>query len=182
MSILVAYATKYGSTRGIAERIAATLKAEGLETDIRPAAEARDITPYDAFVIGSAAYMGSWLKEAVELVRRNRQLLATKPVWLFSSGPVGTATKDPKGRDVLVASEPKEFAEFTRLIKPKGTQVFFGVLDRTKLRGAHRLFALVPASEKILIEGDFRNWNQIESWAESIAHELAPALESRLPA
>jgi menaquinone-dependent protoporphyrinogen oxidase len=174
MLILVAYATKYGSTQGIAERIAATLKTEGLQVDLKPAAEVRDLSRYDAFVIGSAAYVGSWLKEAAGLVRRNRQTLATKPVWLFSSGPLGTATTDPKGRDVLVASEPKEFAEFAPAIRPRGTQVFFGALDHTKLRGAHRLFALVPASEKLLIEGDFRNWDLIEAWARSIAHELAP--------
>lgn len=175
MSILVAYATKYGSTHGIAERIAGTLKAEGLEVDLKPASEVRDLSRYDAFVIGSAAYMGSWLKEAGELLRRNSQTLATKPVWLFSCGPLGTASKDPKGRDILVASEPKEFVEFAPTVKPRGTQVFFGALDHTKLRGAHRLFALVPASEKLLIEGDFRNWNLIEAWARSIAHELALA-------
>jgi menaquinone-dependent protoporphyrinogen oxidase len=174
MSVLVAYATKYGSTQGIAERIAATLTAEGLEVDLKPAGEVRDLSSYDAFVIGSAAFVGSWLKEAAELVRRNQRTLATSPVWLFSSGPLGTATKDPKGRDVLAAAVPKEFVEFAETIKPRGTQVFFGGLDHTKLRGAHRLFALVPASEKLLIEGDFRNWSLIEAWAKSIAHELAP--------
>jgi hypothetical protein len=53
--------------------------------------------------------------------------------------------------------------------------VYDPIKDRTKLRGAHRLFALVPASQKLLIEGDFRNWNLIEAWARNIAHELAPA-------
>jgi menaquinone-dependent protoporphyrinogen oxidase len=175
MSILVAYATRYGSTRGIAERIAGTLEAEGLKVDLQPAGAVRDLARYDAVVIGSAAYIGSWLKEAAELVRRNYATLATKPVWLFSSGPLGTATKDPHGRDILVASQPKEFAEFAQTVKPRGTQVFFGALDHTKLRGAHRLFSLVPASQKVLIEGDFRNWNLIEAWARSIAHELALA-------
>ncbi len=180
MSILVAYATKYGSTQGIAERVAGTLKAAGLEVDLRPAAEVGDLSRYGAFVIGSAAYMGSWLKEAAELVRRNRQILAGRLVWLFSCGPLGTETKDAKGRDILAVSEPKEFAEFAPTVKPRGTQVFFGALDHTKLRGAHRLFALVPASEKVLIEGDFRDWNLIEAWAKSIAHELAPAPAARL--
>jgi menaquinone-dependent protoporphyrinogen oxidase len=175
MSILVVYATKYGSTQGIAERIACTLKAVGVEVDIQPAGEVHDLARYDAFVIGSAAYLGSWLKEAANFVRRHSETLATKPVWLFSSGPLGTSTNDPQGRDILVASEPKEFAEFAPTIKPMGMQVFFGALDRTKLRGAHRLFSLVPASQKVLIEGDFRNWNLIEAWAKSIAQELALA-------
>jgi len=175
MSILVAYASKYGATQGIAERIAQTLKSEGLEVDLQPVSAVSDPARYDAFVIGSAAFIGSWLKEAGQFVRRHRELLATKPVWLFSSGPIGKETKDAKGRDVLVASEPKEFAEFDGSIKPKGQKVFFGALDSKKLRGTHRFFSLVPASQRVLIEGDFRDWDLIEGWARSIAHELAPA-------
>ncbi len=178
MSILVAYATKYGSTRGIAERIAGTLKAEGLEVELQPAAAVRAVDRYDAFVIGSAAYLGSWLKEASGFVRHNRKALAGKPVWLFSSGPIGTATTDPQGRDVLVASEPKEFREFAEIVRPGGTKVFFGALDRAKLRGFHRLFSLAPASQRVLLEGDFRDWELIEAWARTIAHELAATAAS----
>ncbi|HUZ87880.1 MAG TPA: flavodoxin domain-containing protein [Candidatus Baltobacterales bacterium] len=173
MSILVTYASKYGATQGIAERIATTLKTEGLTVDLLPITSVRDISTYDAFVIGSAAYMGSWLKEAGEFVRNNRRTLATAPVWLFSSGPLGTETKDQHGRDVLVASEPKEFAEFTTAIEPKDKRVFFGALDSKKLRGVHRLVSLVPAVDRVLIEGDFRDWKLIEAWATSIAHQLA---------
>jgi menaquinone-dependent protoporphyrinogen oxidase len=173
MSVLVTYATKYGSTQGIAERIAETLKAEGLTVELQPVTAVKDLTRYDAFVIGSAAYMGSWLKEAGEFVRRNRDRLAARPVWLFSSGPIGTETKDSKGQDMLVAAEPKEFAEFAATIEPRGKRVFFGALDSKKLRGVHRLFSLAPASAKVLIEGDFRDWKLIEAWARDIAHELA---------
>ncbi|HSP09124.1 MAG TPA: flavodoxin domain-containing protein [Candidatus Dormibacteraeota bacterium] len=175
MSILVTYASKYGATQGIAERIAATLEAEGLTIELLPINAVKDIATYEAFVIGSAAYMGSWLKEAGEFVRSNRRTLAAMPVWLFSSGPLGTETKDQHGRDVLVASEPKEFAEFAATIEPKDNRVFFGALDSKKLRGVHRLFSLVPASDRVLIEGDFRDWKLIEAWARSIAHELALA-------
>jgi menaquinone-dependent protoporphyrinogen oxidase len=173
MSILVSYASKYGSTQGIAERIGATLKAEGLDVDVMPVMSAHDLAGYDAFVIGSAAYLGSWLKEARQFVLRNREVLMTKPVWLFSSGPLGTATVDKQGRDVLVTSEPKEFAELEQSLRPRGRRVFFGALDRKKLRGMHRFFALAPASEKLLLEGDFRDWRQIDEWAKSIANELA---------
>jgi menaquinone-dependent protoporphyrinogen oxidase len=179
MSILVTYATKYGSTQGIAERIATTLKAQGLKVELQPIMISRDVAGYEALVIGSAAYMGSWLKDAAEFVRRNRSILATKPVWLFSSGPLGTATKDPQGRDVLVASEPKEFAEFKEAIKPRSLRVFFGALDRSKLKGSHRLVAMLPASKAVLVEGDFRDWKAIEAWAESIAHELPQAVVAK---
>ncbi len=177
MSILVAYASKYGATQGIAERIAEKLTASGQQAQARPAHSVRDLTGYDAFVIGSAAYMGSWLKEATEFVRRNQAILAIRPVWLFSSGPLGTATTDAQGRDLLVVSAPKEFAEFNESIKPRATHVFYGALDPAKLGFSERLIRRMPAGRTLLPEGDFRNWQAIEAWAESIAHELA-----RLPA
>jgi menaquinone-dependent protoporphyrinogen oxidase len=174
MSILVAYASKYGATKGIAERIAEKLIASGQKADVRSVKTVVDLTGYDAFVIGSAAYIGSWLKDAAEFVRKNQAILAAKPVWFFSSGPLGTATKDAKGQDVLVSTEPKEFAEFATSIKPRGTRVFYGALDSSKLRGAHRLFNMMPAASKLLIEGDVRDWKAIETWAESIVLELTP--------
>lgn len=172
MSVLVAYASKYGATQGIAERIGDRLNASGQKADVRSVKTAVDLAGYDAFVIGSAAYIGSWLKGAAEFVRKNQAILAGKPVWLFSSGPLGTATKDAKGQDVLVSTEPKEFAEFATSIKPRGLRVFYGALDPSKLRGTHRLFNLMPAASKLLIEGDVRDWKAIDTWAESIAHEL----------
>ena len=63
MKVLVAYATRHGATGGIAERIGSTLRQRGLDATVRPAAEVRDVDPYDAFVIGSAAYMFHLLKE-----------------------------------------------------------------------------------------------------------------------
>jgi menaquinone-dependent protoporphyrinogen oxidase len=94
MSTLITYATKYGATRGIAERIAQRLTAAGLHAEARPVTEVGDPGGYDAYVIGGAAYMGSWLKEASEFVRHNQALLVTKPVWLFSCGPLGTEKKN----------------------------------------------------------------------------------------
>lgn len=173
MRILVTYASKYGATQGIAERIAATLKSQGAQVELEPVSAVEDASEYDAFVIGGAAYVGSWLKDATEFVRRNRDILDARPVWIFSSGPLGTDLKDPQGRDVLTAAEPKEFAEFAKTIRPREQRVFFGALAAAKLRGTHRLFSLVPASKKVLIEGDFREWAAIEDWARGIAHHLA---------
>ncbi len=74
---------------------------------------------YDAFVVGSAVYAAHWQKEAAAFVQRNRTVLATRPVWLFSSGPLGTVATDAKGRDLTVAAEPKEIAEFEGAIGPR---------------------------------------------------------------
>ncbi len=112
MEILVAYATRHGATRGIAERIAQRLTAAGLTAEARPAAEVRDAARYDAFVVGGAAYMFHWLGDATTFVKRNATLLAERPTWLFSSGPIGTDTVDKDGRDVLETTVPKEFAGF----------------------------------------------------------------------
>ncbi|MGZ3676385.1 MAG: flavodoxin domain-containing protein [Ktedonobacterales bacterium] len=173
MSILVAYATKRGATQGIAERIAEKLAASGQQAQARPVQSVRDLTGYDAYVIGSAAYMGSWLKEATAFVRRNQAILATRPVWLFSNGPLGTSATDAQGRDLRVVSEPKEFAEFKETIKPRGVQVFYGALDPSRLGFAERMFRSMPAGRALLPEGDFRDWHTIDAWAETIAHDLA---------
>jgi menaquinone-dependent protoporphyrinogen oxidase len=180
MTVLVAYASKHGATQGIAERIAQTLVAAGQGAEARPVKASGDLAGYDAFVIGSAAYMGSWLKEAVEFVRHNQAILATRPVWLFSSGPLGTALTDAQGRDVMVASEPKEFAEFKETISPRGQRVFFGALNISRLGIADRLVTKLPAARAagLFPEGDFRDWEAIGAWAENIAHELAPVTAS----
>jgi menaquinone-dependent protoporphyrinogen oxidase len=154
------------------------LRAAGQDAEVRPVKATHDLAGYDAFVIGGAAYMGSWLKEATEFVRRNQAILVTRPVWLFSSGPLGTATTDAQGRDLLVASEPKEFAEFKESIKPRGLRVFFGALDPSKLAFSERLVRSLPAGRALLPEGAFRDWKEIEAWAESIAHELVPVTAS----
>ena len=90
MRVLIAYASRHGATQGIAERIAGTLTAAGLDAEIRPLKDVGDPAGYDAFVIGSAVYMFHWLKEMPRFLRRNQKLLSEQPVWLFSSGPLGT--------------------------------------------------------------------------------------------
>lgn len=175
MRILVVYASKYGSTKGIAERITATLGEAGVQAAMVPAKKAGELDGYDGYVIGSAAYIGSWLHEATDFVRRHAELLKTKPVWLFSSGPIGDQRVDEKGRDVLEASVPKEFGEFSDSIHPRGQQVFFGAFDHTKLSAAHRVLYAMPAMKKLLVDGDWRDWDAIDSWTRAIASALTPA-------
>jgi menaquinone-dependent protoporphyrinogen oxidase len=179
MSILIAYASKYGATQGIAERIAEKLRAAGQDAEARPVKAAGDLAGYEAVVIGSAIYYGSWLKEAMEFVRRNRAVLAARPVWLFSSGPLGTSATDTQGHDLRRAAEPKELAELRETINPRDHRVFFGALDRSKMGFKDRMLTNLPAARALFLEGDFRYWKEIEAWAESIAHELAQMPASR---
>ena len=176
MHVLVAYASRHGATRGIAERIADTLRASGLDAEIRPAAEVKSAAGYDAFVIGSAAYLFHWLKEATGFVRRNRAVLAGKPVWLFNSGPLGTEPLDAEGRDQKVAAVPKEIAELRQVVNARDHRVFFGAYerDRKPIGLGERFVSLMPAARDALPDGDFRDWPEIEAWAAGIARDLRP--------
>lgn len=175
MRVLVTYASRYGATEGIAQRIAEVLRARGLEVEIARCSDVDSVTGFDAYIVGSAVYEFNWLKDAREFVKRHTDELATHPTWLFSSGPVGTDTVDKQGRDVLTGAEPKQFGDYAELLHPRGTQVFRGAFDHDKVRGADRIFAWIPAIREILPEGDYREWQVIEAWAQSVADSLQPS-------
>jgi len=161
MTVLVAYASKHGSTQGIAQRIAEQLRQLGIQAEARPLDEVWDPGSYEALVIGSAIYYGSWMKEATEWVHRNQAVLARRPVWLFSVGPLGTEVKDAE-------QQPKEMAEFQQAIRPREQRVFFGALDHQRLSFAERMVVKAVRAP----EGDFRDWEAIDAWAANIARNL----------
>lgn len=172
MKVLVAYASKYGATEGIAQRIGETLTGRGLEVDVRRCKDLEEASGYDAYVIGSATYEFNWRKTARKFVERNADELAAKPTWLFASGPVGPEKVDEEGKDVLKGAEPRQFEKYEELIHPRGTQVFLGAYDHDKIRGADRIITWMPAIRDILPQGDFREWDVIEAWASDIADGL----------
>jgi menaquinone-dependent protoporphyrinogen oxidase len=172
MKVLVAYASKYGATEGIAQRIGETLTGRGLEVDVMRCKDLEAASGYDAYVVGSATYEFNWRKSAREFVERNAEVLAAKPTWLFASGPVGTEKVDKEGKDVLKGAEPKQFEQYEELIHPRGKQVFLGAYDHDKIRGADRIITWMPAIRDVLPEGDYREWDVIEAWAAGIAKEL----------
>lgn len=166
--VLVAYGTKYGATAEIAGRIGEVLRSAGLAVDVLSADRVRDISSYDAVVLGSAVYAGSWRKEAARLLTSQAGALAERPVWLFSSGPTGPG--DPvqllNGWRIPDALRPA-----AERIKPRDIAVFHGAIDMQKLSLPERLLIKgikAPA-------GDFRDWTAITAWAEGIARALGPA-------
>lgn len=173
MRVLVAYATKHGATTGIAERIGDVLREAGQKVDVLPVDDIRAIDQYDAFVVGSAVYLGSWRKEAVALLRHHADVLATRPVWLFSSGPVATEEVGTREDQLNNAVSAKQLAELTELVQPRDHHVFFGAVDRSTFGLGERLLGALPAGRKLLPEGDFREWGDIEGWSAAIAAELA---------
>ena len=172
MKVLVAYASKYGATEGIAQRIGETLRQKGLDVDVTDCEDLREASGYDAYVVGSATYEFNWRRSARKFVERNAEVLAAKPTWLFASGPVGTETVDKEGNDVLKGAEPKQFTEYEDLVHPRGKQVFRGAYHHDKIRGADRIITWMPAIRDIMPEGDFRDWDAIDAWATAIADEL----------
>lgn len=93
MKVLVCAASKYGATSEIAQAVADLLAKRGLEVTVLPPQEVGAVEEFDAVVLGSAVYMGQWMKPARELAERSAAALAARPVWLFSSGPVREPAK-----------------------------------------------------------------------------------------
>jgi menaquinone-dependent protoporphyrinogen oxidase len=164
MRVLVAVASRHGSTAEIAARMSAVLR-EALSdrdphavVDLRPVVAVRDLKSYDAVVIGSALYLGHWLRPARRFVREHAAELRARPVWLFSSGPVGEAS----------SGSPDVELGVTELFGAREHHVFAGRLLRAEL-GVAELLAVRAAHAD---EGDFRDWADIDSWARGIAADL----------
>ena len=160
MKVLVTAATKYGATGEIARAIGDVLAEHGLDTTVSPPEEVGSIDGYDAVALGSAVYAGHWLKPARELVDRSGDALAARPVWLFSSGPVGDPPKPEE--------DPVGVAEIFAATKARDHRVFAGKLVRRQLSFGEKAIAValrVP-------EGDFRDWTEIRGWAAGIADAL----------
>jgi menaquinone-dependent protoporphyrinogen oxidase len=174
MRVLVVYASRYGATQGIAERIAASLHRQHHAPSLQSVRDASDPAGYDAVIIGSATYYFHWMKPATNFLRHNRRALANRPVWLFSSGPLGTKQTDDRGRDMREFLEPKEIPEFQNIVEPRDHQVFFGAFNPDRLGFTHRLIYKMPANRDnaLFPPGDFRNWPEIDAWAGTIAESL----------
>jgi menaquinone-dependent protoporphyrinogen oxidase len=178
MRVLVAYASRHGATQGIAERVAATLSAAGLDANVGAMRDVGELEGYDAFVLGSAVYMFRWLKDFTRFVHRHEQLLAARPLWLFSSGPLGTDKVDKEGRDVLEVSQAKDTVRLVEATNARGHTMFFGAWSQGKPVGlAERFVAHMPAARDAMPAGDFRDWDAIETWASAIARELGALVQ-----
>ena len=160
MKVLVCAATKYGATGEIADAVADVLAERGLEVTVIPPEQAGAIEQFDAVVLGSAVYMGQWMKPARELVDRSAAALAARPVWLFSSGPVGEPAKPTEN--------PVDVSEILQSTKARDHRVFTGRLVRKHLSFPDRAMASAIRAA----EGDFRNWAEIRAWAAGIASAL----------
>jgi menaquinone-dependent protoporphyrinogen oxidase len=133
---------------------------EGLETMIAEPDRVGDLESTDAVVLGSAVYAGRWMKTMRQMVEREGEELATRPVWLFSSGPIGDPPKPEE--------DPVDVAPIIEATGAREHRIFSGKLDRKVLNFGERAIAnafKVP-------DGDFRDWHEVKEWALGIAQEL----------
>lgn len=159
-TVLVTYGSTNGSTAQIAEAVAEVLRKDGLTVDALPAPAVTSVASYDAVVVGGGLYAGRWQKDARRFVRRHRRLLAERPVWFFSSGPLDASASErdiPPVRGVGRA--------MTRLSVRE--HVTFGGCLEEGAKG--RVAGMILRSGK---GGDFRNFDAIETWADRVAREL----------
>lgn len=170
--VLVVYGSRHGGTRGIAERIGDVLRTEGIDAVVTAAGETSDVDAADAFVVGSGVYMGSWLNEPLDFVRRHQDALAGHPTWLFSSGPLIGSTKGKADADPITealgptdgpgSGGRKKVAALSAAIQARDHKVFFGAFDPNDSPKsiADRFVRMMPAAKNMLPAGDFRNWKR----------------------
>lgn len=185
--VLVVYGSRHGGTQGIAERLGDVLRANGLGAEVAPADHVTGTDDADAVVVGSGVYMGSWLKEPLDFLQRNEAALATRPLWLFSSGPLPGSTAKSTGDPLTDALGPEEgpgsggrkkIAALSATTHPREHRVFTGAFDPTDPPKSlsERVVRMMPVAKGVLPTGDFRDWDAIESWAREIAAAIGPAV------
>jgi menaquinone-dependent protoporphyrinogen oxidase len=160
--VLVAFASKLGSTAEIADAIGRVLAASGFDVDVRDmrnVKKAGEVDPYDAVIMGSALYAAHWQRDANRFVARYLPALQARPVWLFSSGPLD------RSADTADVPMTPHVAAIVEPIGARGHRTFGGRLDAD----AEGIDPQVLATHPI---GDFRNWPAIGAWADAIAYDL----------
>ncbi|MFP5255759.1 MAG: flavodoxin domain-containing protein [Acidimicrobiia bacterium] len=168
--VLVAYASKHGSTAALAEAVAKGLEERGLDVDLVQAGRVRSLEPYRAVVVGSAVYMGRWRPEAKRLLRRHRRALTERDLWLFSSGPVG---EQPAGLDDPKAARWLRPPKVTALGEALGAHdhaVFGGSV--TDEGGFMRRKMAQGTPDELR---DLRDWDEVRAWAGKVADALTSA-------
>jgi menaquinone-dependent protoporphyrinogen oxidase len=166
-SVLVAYATRHGSTQEVAETIAATLREYGLQVDIQPMQEVQTLDQYNAIVLGTPIYMCIFHRDATHFLEQHRSVLTTRPVAIFALGALH-ADEETLAREQL----DKELAKFPWLTV-QATAVFGGRFDPANLDYPLNLMAPL----RNMPVSDMRDWKAIRAWASDLAAQFQPVPE-----
>lgn len=170
--VLVAYATRYGSTQEVAEKIAATLRENGLPIDLQPMNKIATLDGYSAVVLGAPVFIGSWHKDARAFLDLHRVNLMKRPVAIFALGPLHA--------DEMQGSRQEFDAELAKYdwLKPVSVEMFVGKYDPAVLRFPDKLLTIIPSSPlHNRPASDERDWAAITTWATKLVtmlqHEVA---------
>lgn len=160
-TVLVAYATSYGSTQEVAQFISEALQNDGIHTEVQSVKKVKTLSIYHGVVLGAPLYMFRWHADALNFLSRNQNSLTSLPVAIFALGPFHN-----KEEELVSAREQldKELAKFPWL-KPSALEVFVGKFDPAKLRFP---YSMMPPLKK-MPASDERDWNAIKAWAENVA-------------
>ena len=165
--ILVVYASNYGSTGGVADAIGKALCSKGADVDVLLMKNAANLSSYQGIIIGSAIYMGKWLPEAIDFVKKNREILRQVPVAYFLA--CMTLCKPTEENKVKTLAYLDPVLKAIPEIKPVGIGAFAGALDYNNLSWLNKKIL----KSKGTPEGDFRDWKAIRAWAEESAFTIS---------
>jgi menaquinone-dependent protoporphyrinogen oxidase len=162
-SILLAYATRFGSTQEVAETVAAALREAGLKVDLQPMQQVKTLDGYAAVVLGAAIYNTKWHADAHQFLAQHQAALKQRPVAIFTLGPLSTSASAMRNSRHQL---DKELAKY-RWLKPVAVEVFAGKYDPKK-PGMGFFERLLPAR-------DYRDWEAIRAWANALPAQLQRA-------
>jgi menaquinone-dependent protoporphyrinogen oxidase len=175
----VAYATRAGSTAGVAEAIGKTLTENGCLVEVRPMQEVADVSSYDAIVAGSAIQSKTWLPEAMQFLQAHRATLTRKPCAVFLVCMTLAMPGGERYRPFVA-----DFLQPVRgIVGPVSEGLFAGALDISKIPSLwNRLKFRLSVMFGVWAEGDHRDWNAIRAWADTLPPLLLPAERSTVGA
>ena len=168
--VLVAYASMHGSTGEVAEAIGKLLCGQGAAVDVRLVKNVNSLTPYNAVVVGSAVRSDKWLTEAIQFVETNRKALSRMPVAYFLTCLTLTRPSEENSRRARSFMEP--VLDAVPEVKPVNMGLFAGVLDYSKYSFGIRAVMKYKMGSKGVKEGDYRDWDAIQSWAGKAAGSM----------
>ncbi len=174
--VLVVYGSKYGATAEIAEAIGVAIRSRFLLADVEPARSVRSLEGYRGAVVGSAVYAAHWRGDALRFLGHHHEWLASHPVWLFSSGPVGEDDEQADEAETERWTKPKKVQELAAEIGARDHAVFGGRIDDDRGFIRKRMARGMPQSAR-----DRRDWDEIAAWAEGIAAVLLSGSPSPEP-
>jgi menaquinone-dependent protoporphyrinogen oxidase len=161
--VLIAYATKLDSTGEIAQSIGETIAQSGFEADVELVKDVADTSEYSAVILGSAIRMGHWLPEAIEFAKRHQDPLKKVLVAIFTVHILNQGDDPESQKERLAYTEPVK-----KILTPKAEAFFTGKIDPAQLNFFERLLFRAVKSPA----GDFRDWEDIQDWAEEVAQMI----------